>query len=229
MGNRRSQFDMTPAELVANAEAVILDFDGPMCDVFRFVPASSVAAAISEKLSAQGIPPKDTVDPLELVRYTMQQSPRYAAIAHNLLLDHELRAVDRAPETSGLEFLLADLTQKGTRLAVASNNGQEAIETWLAKNSYESIVDVVEGRVTEKLNYMKPHPRLLLDCLSRLNVRPGQCVFIGDSLSDGVAARSASVPFIGYANKNPKLTAFRDRLHGPVVRELVDLVNGAAS
>lgn len=43
----------------------------------------------------------------------------------------------------------------------------------------------------------KPHPHGLLQCCEALNVDPRQCIYIGDSPTDGQAAHAAGMPSIG--------------------------------
>jgi phosphoglycolate phosphatase-like HAD superfamily hydrolase len=55
---------------------------------------------------------------------------------------------------------------------------------------------------------MKPHPRSLLACLENIGIDSHLCVMVGDSITDGLAAAAAGVPFVGIANKPAKREQF---------------------
>ena len=60
--------------LLAEIDAILLDFDGPLCSVFAGYPAPEIAAELVELLQRQGVPlpPRLTseTDPLEVLRWT---------------------------------------------------------------------------------------------------------------------------------------------------------------
>ena len=51
---------------------------------------------------------------------------------------------------------------------------------------------------------MKPDPHLVEVALTTLGARPGECIFVGDSVTDVTADHMAGVAVIGYANRPGK-------------------------
>ena len=62
----------TAAELVAKAQAVLLDFDGPICAVFAGYRAHEVAAEIMKRAATAGyaLRPDDPDDPISVYKAT---------------------------------------------------------------------------------------------------------------------------------------------------------------
>jgi phosphoglycolate phosphatase len=180
---------------MAAYKAIILDFDGPMCNVFAGYPASDVAAAVHTEFGLD----TGSDDPLSYLAV-----PELAPVidqVHEFITRHETQAVESAVETKGLRTLL----ETPLAVAVASNNSTEAIERWLELNGLTTRIQHVEGRNPRA---MKPHPTALLNCASKLGLQVNDCLFIGDSRTDAEAAAAAEMPFYGYANKPAKLAIF---------------------
>lgn len=207
---------MTPAELVANADAVILDFDGPMCDVFALLPAHRVArelAIFTEEVwmqhgsSIKDVLP-DTDDPFEVLAAAMVDSTVKAGHVSLRLRELEVEAVEGAPPTDGLVDFLSRLTKSGQAIAIASNNSTGAIKHWLGLQHLEALFSHVAARQVRS-DRLKPNPYVLSEACSALQTQVQGCVFIGDTLSDLEAAKQISMPFIGFANKPHKSAMFR--------------------
>ncbi len=207
---------MTPAELVASADAVILDFDGPMCDVFATYPAPEVAqelTAFAEEIwrqhgeSLEGRLP-ETDDPLEVLRFAAAESVTRSAHVSVCLRELETKAVDGAPATEGLTGFLNQLHGLGQLVAVASNNSVGAIRHWLTLRELDGLIAHVGGRYVRS-DRLKPNPHVLQGVCSALRLSAARCVFVGDSLSDFAAANAIAMPFIGFANRPHKSALFR--------------------
>ncbi len=87
------------------------------------------------------------------------------------------------------------LERAGIRRAVNTNGGSEArtnLDSLGLKGAFDLIVSA------DDVKRPKPWPdgvRLILD---RLGIRPGEAVYIGDSVMDGRTARAAGVEFWAY-------------------------------
>jgi beta-phosphoglucomutase-like phosphatase (HAD superfamily) len=84
-------------------------------------------------------------------------------------------------------------------------------------------VDYVSARSGPDVALLKPSPYLLLQAATALTVHPSECTFIGDSLSDIEAARTAGVRSVGYANKPGKIAKFRAAGADAVIEAITDL------
>jgi len=191
-------------------QALILDFDGPMCDVFAGYPAANIAKAIRDEFSINEGPD----DPLA---YLANNTGTQAQQIDRLITKHELQAVEIAVETSGLREVL----ELPVPIAIASNNSSAAVQSWLKRAGLSERIIHVEGRT---VGFLKPHPHSVNTCVEVLSIQPQECLFIGDSQSDAEAALGAGVGFCGYANK-PHKTLSLGESGSEVVAGLDEIVN----
>ncbi len=199
-------------ELVQAADALILDFDGPVCDVFAGYPASEVAKELIKHVDFE----VETDDPLEVLRRAVEVGADIDAI-DLLLAELECIAIDSAIETPGVRQLLQSFDGP---VGVASNNAAKAIEGWLASVDLTGAVTWVEGRVPRA---MKPDPRSLLAVSVAISVPLSACVFVGDSTSDQLAASAIGVDFIGLARERSRADAFSNYGCRAIIRKVTDL------
>ncbi len=99
--------------------------------------------------------------------------------------------------------------QAGLPVAVVSNNSADAVTAYLTSHRLACYVSPVVGRAYADPARMKPNPEPIMRAIQTLKEPPDRCVLVGDSLSDIQAARAVGVRVIGYANRPPKLEAFR--------------------
>lgn len=190
---------------------VLLDFDGPVCDVFAGYPAHHIAEHLRRLLSdTHDVSlPGDvlaTKDPLDIIRRTAEIAPCLSTTIEIALRAAELQAVTTASPVPGSTDLLTACQATGRPVAVVSNNSAEAIHAYLRRHGLVPLVAHVQGRDTHDPDLMKPNPSPLRVALTALDAEPDGAVLIGDSLTDLQAARAAGVRVIGYANKPHKLT-----------------------
>lgn len=208
-------------------DAVILDFDGPMCNVFAGYPAATIAQELKQLLVVSGWDPdalQIPSDPHQLVRLVDHQRPALASQVEAALTAAEIAAVATATETPGLTELLIKLSASRTPVAVASNNSAQAIRKWLDQRTYS--VAYVAGRDPIDLSRMKPSPFLVIESLRYLKAEAGRAVLIGDSVSDFHAAREAGCEFIAFANKPHKRALFANRGQVLTIKDLRSLTAG---
>ncbi|MGW5970001.1 HAD family hydrolase [Streptomyces sp. NPDC055186] len=201
--------DRLTKTLVA-AEAVLFDFDGPLCHVFGGVPAPEVAVGLS-RLVAESDPElwaklEGVSDPLEVLSMTYDFNRSLSDKVETALIAAEIEAVDAAGEpTSGAVEALTAVREFGRRIGVVTNNSVECARRYLDRHELSDFVDVVVGRTPHRPDLMKPSPHALLRAAEVLDVSPEGCVLIGDSVTDVQAAHAAGGTAIGYANKPRKL------------------------
>ncbi|GGS03806.1 hypothetical protein GCM10010169_55720 [Micromonospora fulviviridis] len=91
---------------------------------------------------------------------------------------------------------------------VSNNNSAGAVTAYLTAHRLAGYVSPVVGRAYADPARMKPHPEPIIHAVRAIGEPSGRCVLVGDSLSiEG--ARAASARVIGYANRPPKVEAFR--------------------
>jgi HAD superfamily hydrolase (TIGR01509 family) len=211
---------MTPTDprLVAVLDTtthVLLDFDGPVCDVFAGYPAHHIAEHLRHLLTGTHdlVLPDDvlaTEDPLHVIRRTADLAPQLSTTIDTALRAAELQATTTAAPVPGSAELLAACHATGRPVAIVSNNSAEAIHAYLKLHDLLAFVVHVQGRDRQDPNLMKPNPHSLREALSVMDAKPGEAVLIGDSLTDIQAARAADVRVIAYANRAHKTTELAD-------------------
>ena len=100
-------------------------------------------------------------------------------------------------------------------LAVATNRGSSMPEILVHFDLSEYFTTVITSRDVER---PKPHPDMLLLAVERLGIPIENLLFVGDSVYDRAAAKSAGMPFVAY--KSPLDGAERMDSH----RQLLEYV-----
>ncbi len=236
-------------------DAVLVDFDGPICDLFGSAPTAHIAEEIKVMARQEwGIGVLDQVvedcddshgillalkdmydraSPVPLSRTPLEE-------AHKIVTRHEYAAVASAEAAPDLEPLLNALTALGMRLVVVSNNAEGPVWEYLKREQLQSKFVDVCGRDPHEPGHMKPDPDSLLRALKCLDgLAPSRAVMVGDQLTDLEAAQKAGVRFLGYTHDAERMREMRQRgadwvvdSHDPVVtaaRTLVATAPGDAS
>jgi HAD superfamily hydrolase (TIGR01549 family) len=213
----------TLADVLAGVRAILLDFDGPVCNVYAGYPAAEVARQVSDALGADE--PDDVTDPLTILRRAADSSEQPQALqADSVLRAAELVAVGTSTPTPGAADFLAACPGTGIRLAIVSNNSEPAIRRYLELHDLHRYIYAITGRPAGRPELMKPSPHLLLKAIDALAVSPADTVLIGDSTTDMEAATRGDVRAVGYANKPGKFA----RLTAAGASIVVDDMQGLA-
>lgn len=203
----------SPAQLITDSEGLLLDFDGPVCNLYA---GSDPAHIARESAAAFGFD-IDTDDPLDLISYALATGGPVDEI-HRALTAAELAAVHTARETPGIRQLIE--SYQGP-IAIVSNNAAEAIEAWLSEAGLRPSIDAITGRDPR---HMKPDPTPLKIAADAIGRPLNQCVLVGDSLSDAQAARRAGTALVALANKPHKVPQFVDEGYGAIIEKITELV-----
>jgi HAD hydrolase, family IA, variant 1 len=113
-----------------------------------------------------------------------------------------LHGLDSTNPYDGVPEMLAELKQRGKKMAIVSNKFYAATQE-LAHHFFSGIIDVAIGeRDTIR---KKPAPDTVFEALRMLEVEREGAVYVGDSDVDILTARNAGLPCISV------LWGFRDR------------------
>ncbi|ROS41397.1 HAD family hydrolase [Amycolatopsis thermoflava] len=218
---------MTAAELLDQAGALLLDFDGPVCSVFAGIPAPVVAEQLRTVLADAGHtspePVASSSDPFDVLEYAASLSDDDARYVEAAFTAHEVEAMTTAAPTEGAHELMQAWHGSGRPLAIVSNNSAAAISAYLDFYGLRPLVNVVSARESADVQLLKPRPHLLNQAVRRLGLPAERCVFVGDSLTDIEAAKAAGVLSIGYANKPGKRERFTSAGADAITEVLTDL------
>jgi HAD superfamily hydrolase (TIGR01509 family) len=186
-------------------DAVLFDFDGPVCRLFAGYPASDLADRLRALLAGEGVTlPAQLMsgpDPLKLLRWTGANRSDLLALVEDALIAGEMVAAETAAPTAYAGDAIAAAVQSGRSTAVVSNNCAEAVTAYLAAHHLTQYVRAVIGRAPRRPDRMKPDPESVLRATTTLEVRPERCVLVGDSPTDIEAAQKAGIYGIGYAKR----------------------------
>ncbi len=94
-------------------------------------------------------------------------------------------------------------------MAIVSNNSSPAGSAYLAAHDLGGYVHAVSAGTTPDPAKLKPEPYLVRQAIQALTADAAECVVIGDSVSDVIAAHAARIKAIGYTNKPGKVDQLR--------------------
>jgi len=199
-------------ELLLDAHAVLLDFDGPLCALFGGRSTADIATEIKAAVRAEGgtLTPEveGCTDSHGILRCLSDMYGEEAQTSHpcapleladSIVTCHEYAAVNSAVPTALVEEMTSALLNRGKRLVIVSNNAEGPVWEYLKRRGLQSRFTAVCGRDTGKPHHMKPHPHSVLRALESLNnLAPAKALMVGDQLTDLHAAQAAQVPFLGF-------------------------------
>ncbi|MCP3821075.1 HAD hydrolase-like protein [Streptomyces sp. A3M-1-3] len=219
--------------LVAGAENVLFDFDGPICRLFAGHLADEVAERLVAWLEERGqhvlLTEEDRLsgDPHAVLRAVDRIHPGSDLVEalEEMLTGEELHATDTAWPTPHVDPLIRTWLATGARLAIATNNSPRVVERYLTGRGLRDCFGAhIHGRSAE-LHLLKPDPNCLNRALASLRAHPATSLMIGDTPSDLQAARWAGVPFLGYARDDERAKRLYDAGAEIVVDSLLPLLD----
>ena len=108
----------------------------------------------------------------------------------------------------GIDYILENLKKADIHQAIATNKREDYAIDIIKHFGLDKYFDTIHGADNNNKLTKKD---LINNCLSDLNTRPEETIFIGDSASDGIAAAEAGCQFIavtyGFGFKNSNDTA----------------------
>jgi phosphoglycolate phosphatase len=216
------------AQVIARTRFLLLDFDGPICDIYAGHPDFAVADELRNLITSHGngIPADiaQTPDPIAIFTYSATISPGLAARIEAEMTQQELTAITTARPAAYVHDVASSCHESGRTLAVVSNNSDQAVRAYLERHGLADRVDLVVARTSPDPALLKPSSHLIDQAIRQLEARPGQCALVGDSVTDIEAGQQASVTTIGYANKPGKHQRLTDAGATAVITSLADLV-----
>jgi len=203
-------------KLLSSVRYVLWDLDGPICELFAGHSAAKIASELVSLLGPgeqfKWLPMEERLskDPHGMLAAISRRRPDTDLIVklEEWLTREELKAVDSALETPHAEDVIQAWAGQGVQLAVSTNNSAQAATAYLAAKGLDGFFPHVCGR-TRDLRLMKPHPNSLMLALDAMSADPSEALMLGDAPTDYEAARTAGVPFLGYACDLLKVQALR--------------------
>lgn len=174
-------------------QAIIFDVDGTLEDSERLV-----IDALTAVLADLGYPPPDAETRELIMRSTTEETLRRLKVpdldaAAESIGRHWLNMLDRAGLFPGVVELLHRLKAMGVRLGIATSRANQEVD---ADPNLTPILPLFEARAcVEDTEAHKPDPAPIVHCLKRMNLRPEDALYVGDSPTDAQSAHAAGVDF----------------------------------
>lgn len=225
--------------LLASARYVMFDFDGPLADLFAGLEAPQVARALVERIKSWNRVPSPLplltrpYDPLQVLldvaeAYRDSEHDHRIAELEKLLAEQELVAAASARPTPYADNLVRRLVARGKVVSVTTNNSAAAATGYLTRRQ---LVDAFGGHIHGRAadpSLMKPDPHCLTEALRTTGARPEECLMIGDSPHDCLAASALRITFLGYAKNVRKREDLEASGAGNIVDSLKLVFDAAA-
>jgi phosphoglycolate phosphatase len=215
-------------DIIARTRYVLLDFDGPICDIFAGLAATTVADRLRKLIIGQGVTLPAQIasspDPIEVFTYSATVSADLAAKVEAEMTDQEVEAVATSRPTPYVHDVVTSCQDSRRPIAVVSNNSDRAVRAYLALHGLDDRIELVAARTSSDPGLLKPSPHLIEQAITGLSAPPGECVIVGDSTTDMQAAELVGMDSIGYANKPGKHARLAEAGATAVISSLADLV-----
>jgi HAD superfamily hydrolase (TIGR01509 family) len=215
-------------DILARTRYLLLDFDGPVCDIFTGLPATTVAERLRKLITGQAVQMPEQIvrspDPIEIFTYSATVSADLAARVEAEMADQELAAVPTARPTPYVHEVVTSCRDSGRGVAVVSNNADRAVRAYLAQHGLDDRIKLVAARTSPDPALLKPSPHLIEQAIAGLGAPRAECVLVGDTTTDMQAARLAGIDSIGYANRPGKHASLAAAGATAVISSLADLV-----
>jgi pyrophosphatase PpaX len=172
---------------------VLFDLDGTVIDSgamilasFRHATQTVLRREIPDELLLEGVGGSTLREQMQVLDAERVDELVDVYRAHNRTLHDELQAC------GGMLDALARLGREGRRLGLVTSKRRVGIE--LAVASLPELGDLFEvAGATHDTERHKPHPDPILLALERLDARPEETAYVGDSPFDVQAAKAAGV------------------------------------
>ena len=173
---------------------IVFDWDGTLFDSAAVITdciqqaARDMALPVPDRRTASHVIGLGLNDSLRHALPTLprEQYAEFLALYRGYFLEREdtLRLFPGVPE------LLADLKERGHRLAVATGKPRRGLDRALQSSAIGALFDATRcGDESQP----KPHPAMLLELMSQLQLHASDMLMIGDTSHDLGMARSAGV------------------------------------
>jgi phosphoglycolate phosphatase len=217
----------SPASVLRSTQAVLLDFDGPVCSVFAGYPAPQIAeelrALIRDAVAELPDEIADASGPHEVLAASAALGEKVWRLVEEALQAAEIEAVESATPTPGVSEFLDACSMAGLPVAIVSNNCEPSVRSYIERAGLADHIRHIEARDPLHAERMKPSPYLVNQAAEALHIAVGDCVLIGDQVSDVTAATAAGAQSIGYANKPGKAADLADAGANAVVDRMASL------
>lgn len=202
----------TAHELLSQATALFLDFDGP---VAALMPPPANAHAADRARAALGgltIPEalRTSTDHLAVLRWALEEVPGKATDVDRACADAEREAAQSCKPSVHASDLVAFAEKRQIPVAMVSNNADAAVRAFMTRHGWNARVGAYACRTPETMTWLKPKPNLLQLAAKVLRIDVSGAIFIGDAVTDVIAGKAAGCRTVGLAKSERRYSELED-------------------
>ncbi|MEV4098102.1 HAD family hydrolase [Streptosporangium saharense] len=189
------------ARVLERTRAVLLPFDGTLCDLFADVDTAAIAERIRRifgRRHPMTLVVAVTADPLWMMAYARSVSPAYGAKAEKIVRDAERAAARTATPEPGIHEMLRACQASGRPVAVMGYTCPTVMESYLDAHDLRHLVGPVVGRGQRRLSSQ----RLIRQAVEALGVKPSDCALVSQSPEGMFAAEEAGTHAVGVVSRH---------------------------
>lgn len=215
--DKRGDVANTHPALQKDRKAVIFDFDYTLAD-----SSTGIIESTNYALRTMGLPARSPETIKALIGFSLAgmfealaSEPRdertgefqrlFIERADQVMLGHMRLFETVAP-------VVGALASRGISMGIVSIKFRSRIEAVLSRDGLAHVFDVIVGG--EDVARHKPDPMGLVVAVERLNTKPEEALYVGDSVVDAEAAGRAGIPFVAVLSGVTPREAFAP--HRPV-------------
>ena len=204
--------------------AVIFDFDGTIVDSYE-----AHLESFRKALSKFGL----AVDDEEIYRrfgkparqILFEVLPQQArSHIDELVKEKRIQFIETSRQVrvfDGVEETLRYLKEKGIATALATSADRPSVMRVLSRFGLEEYFDVILS--AEDVKAAKPNPDIFIRAAEGLNVGAQECLVVGDSVFDVMAAKEAGIKTVAIASNPFQMKEIRS-LGVPVISRMTELM-----
>ena len=121
----------------------------------------------------------------------------------------------------GVSKTIKNLKGKGYKIGIVTSGGGEGIKA-LRENGLKDCIDVVITR--NDVQRLKPAPDSILDCIKMLELLPEDCIYVGDSVVDIIAGKSAGTKTVGVLTGVSNYESLKRENPDIIIRDINELM-----
>ncbi len=183
---------------------IIFDLDGTLVDAYR-----AVWLSLNVAFKKAGVPRVSLKTVIESVGWgerslikkfaspdQVEEIREIYRVSHRKTLKHGVKLLP------GAKKLLADLRERGFKLAIASNRSTEFCELILRSLNIRKTFDIV--LCADQVKRPKPSGDMLKEILKRYKLKPSEALYVGDMTIDIQTGRNAKVKTVAVPTGSSK-------------------------
>ena len=182
--------------------AVIFDLDGTLIDSIDIY--FSIVEKALERLNLPGVSRSQILAAAESEDFKWELVlPQEVLSRKEKVIDEAWAVINEiAPQMfadnldliQGAEGIVEDLSSNGLKIGLVTSTQRQYLETKMQPLKNAGVDDLFEAIITsDDVKKRKPAPDPLITCAQQLDMKPGNCVYVGDTTTDIKAGKAAGM------------------------------------